>query len=68
MLGTVKFFHSAKGWGFITDDDDHQDYFFHYKSILIDGYKNLRDGQKVSFDAEKDEKGLRAKNIRKIEQ
>ena len=68
MLGIVKWFSEQKGYGFITSDDDHQDYFFHYKSIIMDGYKNLRDGQKVSFDAEKDEKGLRAKNIRKIDQ
>jgi len=68
MLGMVKFFNSKKGWGYITSDDDHQDYFFHYKSIIMDGYKNLIDGQKVSFDTEEDERGPRAKNIRKIEQ
>lgn len=67
MLGTVKFFNSNKGWGYITSDDDHLDYFFHYTAIIMDGFKNLRDGQKVSFDSEKDEKGLKAKNIREIE-
>ena len=67
MLGTVKFFNSVKGWGFITDNEKFEDYFFHHSSIVMDGYKSLADGQKVSFDPEKDEKGLRAKNIRKIE-
>jgi len=67
MLGTVKFFNSEKGWGFITEDDKHEDYFFHHSSIVMEGFRNIADGQKVSFDPEKDERGLKAKNIKKIE-
>lgn len=66
MLGTVKFFNSIKGWGFVIGEDDDQDYFFHHSSIIMDGFRNLAEGQKVSFDPEKDEKGLRATHIRKM--
>jgi cold shock CspA family protein len=66
MLGMVKFFNSKKGWGYISADDSFEEYFFHYSDIIMDGFKNLIDGQQVSFDAEKDEKGLKAKNVRKI--
>jgi len=60
--GTVKWFSDQKGYGFITGDDG-QDVFCHFSAIQVEGFKTLRDGQKVSFDVEKGDKGLRAANV-----
>ena len=55
--GTVKFFNSQKGFGFITADDASiGDIFVHFSAINIDGYKVLEEGQKVTFDIEDDPK------------
>ncbi len=68
MLGIVKWFDEKKGYGFVTDNETHEDYFCHFSSIISeDDYKILIEGQKVSFDKdEKEEKRLRTKNVRKI--
>lgn len=60
--GTVKWFNSRKGYGFIAGEDD-KDIFVHYASIAGDGYKTLVEGQAVTFDVVKGEKGLRAENV-----
>jgi len=60
--GTVKWFSDQKGYGFITGDDG-QDVFCHFSAIQTEGFKTLRDGQKVTFDVEKGDKGLRAANV-----
>ncbi len=57
--GTVKFFNNAKGFGFITPDDDGKDVFVH-KNDLID---RIKDGDKVSFDIEQGQKGPNATNV-----
>lgn len=49
MQGTVKFFSSGKGYGFIIGEAN-KEYFIHYSNIKMDGYKTLTSGQKVSFD------------------
>lgn len=54
--GTVKWFNSEKGYGFITNDNGGEDVFVHFSSILIDGFKTLEEGQKVTFDTESDPK------------
>lgn len=65
MLGVIKFFNANKGWGFIICDDDHLDYFVHQSNILMDGFRTLVEGQKVSFDKDPNEKDkLCAKNVR----
>lgn len=65
--GTVKWFNSAKGFGFISREDGGGDVFVHFSAIQGDGYKELQEGQKVSFDLEDDTrngKGERAVNVR----
>ena len=53
-VGTVKWFNSEKGYGFISDDDSGSDIFVHFSAIQQDGYKSLKEGQKVCFDIEPD--------------
>jgi CspA family cold shock protein len=60
--GTVKWFNSRKGYGFIATTDG-SDVFVHYSSITSDGYKNLEEGDAVTFDIVQGEKGPRAENV-----
>lgn len=62
--GTVKWFNNTKGYGFILADDGGGDIFAHYSAIDMDGYKTLKAGQSVQFEAEQGPKGLHAKKIR----
>jgi len=65
--GTVKWFNAEKGYGFITNDNGSEDVFVHFSAILADGYKTLNEGDRVTFDTEKDPKNsskLRAINVR----
>ena len=63
--GTVKWFNSSKGYGFISREAG-EDVFVHFKSIVGDGYKTLDEGNKVEFDVEKGAKGLQAANVKVI--
>ncbi|MBV7275846.1 cold-shock protein [Clostridium sp. PL3] len=65
MTGTVKWFNSEKGFGFITGEDG-KDVFAHFSQIKSEGYKSLEEGQKVSFDVVKGPKGPQAENITAI--
>jgi CspA family cold shock protein len=60
--GKVKWFNARKGYGFIAGEDG-QDIFVHYASISSEGYKTLNEGQDVTYDVVKGEKGLRAENV-----
>jgi len=62
--GTVKWFNSEKGFGFISPDDGSEDVFAHYSSIAGNGYRSLEENQKVSYDVARGPKGLQASNIR----
>ncbi len=64
--GTVKWFNSEKGFGFIAPDDGTADVFAHFSAITGDGYRDLREDQKVEFDTQPGPKGLQAANIRVI--
>lgn len=61
--GTVKWFNDAKGYGFITPDDGGEDLFAHFSAIKMEGFKTLKEGQKVTFDLKIGEKGKQADNI-----
>ena len=65
--GTVKWFNSDKGFGFISNDAGGDDVFVHFSAITGSGFKSLAEGQKVTYDTEKDPKDsrkLRAINVR----
>ena len=62
-LGTVKFFNSTKGYGFITPEEGGEDVFVHFSGINIDGYKTLSEDQKVEFEVTDGEKGPTATNV-----
>jgi len=62
MTGTVKWFNGNKGFGFITGEDG-KDVFAHFSQINSEGYKTLEEGQKVSFDEGRGQKGPQAENI-----
>lgn len=61
--GTVKWFNSSKGYGFITNDETGEEVFVHFSGIMIDGYKSLEDGQKVTFDTTQGNRGIQAVNV-----
>ncbi|MBD3374110.1 cold-shock protein [candidate division KSB1 bacterium] len=63
--GTVKWFNSSKGYGFITREEG-EDVFVHYKAIQGDGYRSLDEGDRVQFDVERGPKGLQAANVTKV--
>jgi CspA family cold shock protein len=66
--GRVKWFNNAKGFGFILPEDESEDYFVHYSSIVMDGYKTLKAGQVVSFEMIDGPKGTHAVNVSVLDQ
>jgi CspA family cold shock protein len=63
--GTVKFFNSEKGFGFISREQG-EDVFVHYSNIQASGYRSLEEGQRVEFDVGAGRKGEEAQNVRVI--
>jgi CspA family cold shock protein len=64
--GTVKWFNSEKGFGFIAPDEGGADVFAHFSAIEGNGYRSLEENQRVEFDVEQGPKGLQAASIRAI--
>lgn len=68
LVGTCKWFDAAKGFGFINEEGDPDtDLFVHYRSIQMDGYKRLVEGQQVTFSKIKSDKGYHAVEVEPAE-
>ncbi|KAF0190882.1 MAG: cold shock protein [Gammaproteobacteria bacterium] len=63
VTGTVKWFNDSKGFGFIEQEGG-QDVFVHHSAIQADGFKSLKEGQKVTMEVTNGPKGLQAENVR----
>ena len=64
--GTVKWFNSEKGFGFIAPDDGGADVFVHFSAIQSDGYRSLDENQRVEFEVTQGQKGPQAENVRPV--
>jgi len=64
--GIVKWFHADKGYGFITLEGTNKDVFVHHSKIVMDGFRNLMEGQPVHVIYEPGEKGLAASEVRPL--
>jgi cold shock protein len=67
-IGTVKWFNDSKGFGFITPDDGGEDLFAHFTAIQMNGFKTLKEGQRVAFEVVAGPKGKQASNIQEPQQ
>jgi cold shock protein len=63
--GTVKWFNSEKGYGFITPDDGSEDVFVHHTGIAGGGFKSLDEGEKVTYEVVRGRRGMQAENVSK---
>ena len=63
--GTVKWFNNQKGYGFICDEQGN-DVFVHFSALNMDGFKELKDGERVEFEVTEGEKGPQAANVSRI--
>lgn len=65
VTGTVKWFDSKKGFGFITREGTEGDIFVHYSSIEGEGFRSLKDGEEVEFELTESDKGFQAHQVRR---
>ncbi|WP_042371368.1 cold-shock protein [Streptacidiphilus neutrinimicus] len=61
--GTVKWFNAEKGFGFIEQDGGGPDVFVHFRAITGSGFKELQEGERVTFDVTQGQKGPQAENV-----
>ena len=66
LLGTVKWFNDAKGFGFIEPEEGGPDVFAHFSAIEMEGFRTLKQGSKVSYELVQGPKGSLAQNIRPV--
>ncbi len=64
--GTVKWFNAKKGYGFITDEEG-KEVFVHFSALNMDGFKELKDGEKVEFEVTDGAKGPQAANVIRLD-
>lgn len=65
--GSVKWFSASKGYGFISPEDGGADVFAHFSAIEMDGFKTLKEGQRVDYDVQDGPKGPQASKIQLAE-
>ena len=65
-IGTVKFFNTTKGYGFISPEGGGKDVFVHATAVEAAGMRSLHEGQKVSFDIQPDARGAKATNLKSV--
>ena len=63
-IGTVKFFNSSKGFGFVTPEGGGKDIFVHVSAVEAAGMRSLSEGQRISFESQPDAKGSKAVNLK----
>ena len=64
LSGEVKWFNNERGYGFVLDDDDPEtEFFVHFSSVKMEGYKTLRAGQRVTFELRETDKGTQAVEV-----
>ena len=68
MQGKVKWFNAEKGFGFILNEETGKDIFVHYSAIVAEGYKQLAEGDVVTYDLKQTERVEQAANVKKISQ
>ena len=61
--GTVKYFNDLTGWGIIASEDVRDDVYVHYTAINMDGFKTLREGQRVMFELAQADAGFQADKV-----
>lgn len=63
LTGKIKWFNDQKGFGFIADDNGGEDVFVHYSAVQMEGFKTLKQGQPVHYEAQRSDKGLKATHV-----
>ena len=65
--GTVKWFNDAKGFGFISPDDQGSDLFVHHSAIVMEGFRTLKEGQRVEYEPIEGPKGMQANKVQPVQ-